>query len=100
LLWKRFQLCFDTDKFPSEWCKANIVPVPKNVSLDPRIPLNYRGISCIYKMYGTVLNRRLMKFYEHEQLLFDEQNGFCENRSCQDHVFVLSKLVQNRLEEG
>jgi hypothetical protein len=58
-----FQLCFDSGKLPSEWLKSNILPIPKSSAVDPRIPLNYRGISLlssIYKIYSSILNVRLL----------------------------------------
>ena len=33
---------------------------------------------------------------EQGDLLVDEQNGFREGRSCQDHVYVLSSIIRNR----
>ena len=33
---------------------------------------------------------------ERGDLLVDEQNGFREGRSCQDHVCVLSSIIPNR----
>ena len=33
---------------------------------------------------------------ERGDLLVDEQNGFREGRSCEDHVYVLSSIIRNR----
>ena len=33
---------------------------------------------------------------ERGDLLVDDQNGFREGRSCQDHVYVLSSTIRNR----
>ena len=33
-------------------------------------------------------------------ILVDEQNGFRKNRSCSDHIFTLSSVIQNRLHEN
>ena len=32
-------------------------------------------------------------------ILSDEQNGFRSNRSCEDHIFVLSSVIQKRLSD-
>ena len=45
LLHKLFLLVFDTNLIPSIWLKAIICPILKDKNSDPRIPLNYRGIS-------------------------------------------------------
>ena len=49
-----FQLIFDTSIIPTEWRKSIICPLLKDTNSDPRIPLNYRGISllpCISKLF-------------------------------------------------
>ena len=54
-----YQMCFKFGIIPQLWVKALIVPIPKNKGDDPRIPLNYQGISllsCIFKIYTMVLN--------------------------------------------
>ena len=71
----------------------------KNSSDDPRVPLNYRGISLlsnVYKMYSSVLNNRLMKFCCLNDTLVDEQNGFRPRRSCLDHLYVLTTIIRTR----
>lgn len=43
---------------PSAWNKSIIKPVPKTSKSDPRVPLNYRGISLlstVYKLYSNIL---------------------------------------------
>ncbi len=97
-----FQLCFDSDRVPTIWTKSIISPIPKNRTNDPRVPLNYRGISllsCVYKLYSATLNTRLIKHLEDNDILHDEQNGFRGGRSCQDHIFTLSSIIKNRINE-
>ena len=62
LLTKLFNLCFNNHKVPDVWLQSLIYPVPKSPANDPRIPLNYRGISLlliINKLYTAALNNRL-----------------------------------------
>ena len=73
----------------------------KDFNSDPRIPLNYRGISLlstIYKIYSSVLNNRLVYYLEDNNVLVNEQNGFHRDRSCTDHVFTLNSIIQKRKE--
>ncbi len=93
---KLFQLCLDSGKIPSIWRKALISPIPKDEKADRRIPLNYRGISlicCSAKLYTSMLNCRLEQFFNEEQLLVDEQNGFFKDRNCQDHIYILDSII-------
>ena len=95
-----FQMCFDSGKIPSVWRQSIILPIPKCRTNDARVPLNYRGISLlsvISKLYSSVLNHRLINFLDNNDKLVDEQNGFRKDRSCQDHVFVLTSIIRNRL---
>ena len=84
---------------PDVWLEALIFPIPKSSSSDPRVPLNYRGISLlsvISKLYTSSLNTRLSTFAEENDLIVDEQNGFRPDRSCLDHIFVLHNTLEIR----
>ena len=94
-----FSLCFTHHIVPKIWQKAIISPIPKSSLKDPFVPLNYRGISllsCIYKLYSSVINNRLSSYCECNKLIDEEQNGFMPGRPCLDHVFVLSSVIRNR----
>ena len=99
VLTKFFNRLFETSLIPSVWRKAVLKPIPKGSTCDPRIPLEYRGISLVstvYKLYSSLLNRRLVSVGEMHNLFADEQNGFRGGRSCEDHCFVLSTIVRQR----
>lgn len=66
------------------------------------MPLSYRGISlisCISKVYSSVLNNRIVKFCNNFGIFPDEQNGFRSGRSCEDHIFSLTSMIKNRLSD-
>ena len=95
--------CFISNIIPSCWRKAIIVPIPKSASKDPFVPLNYRGISllsCLYKVFTSLINTRITAHCEINQLLVDEQNGFRSGRSCQDHIYTLTSIIRNRKVNG
>lgn len=97
-LHKMFQLCFDSGIVPQTWSKAIIYPIIKDNKSDPRIPLNYRGISLlsvVAKIFSSVLNNRLLFYLEESDILVDEQNGFRKDRSCIDHIFTLNSIIEN-----
>ncbi len=103
LLMKFFNLCFTKNVIPSMWRKAIITPIPKGHDKDPRVPLNYRGISLLstmYKLYSYILNSRLSKYLERNKLLSDSQNGFRRLRACIDHLFVITTVIRNRKSKG
>ena len=100
-LHKLCQFCFQNKIVPVVWASAIISPVPKSSNKDPCIPLNYRGISllcCASKLYSSIINNRLTKHASVNNKLVEEQNGFRMGRLCQDHVFVLTSIIMNKLD--
>ncbi len=62
---KLFNMCFKYGITPSAWHKGITNPIPKSGDKDPRMHLNYKGITLtchIYKIYCTILKFRLTKF--------------------------------------
>ena len=93
-----FKKCFEIGIVPSMWAGAPIRPIPKSRDRDPCVPLNYRGISLlctISKVYSSVLNNRINKYFSMVNLLSDYQNGFRKGGSCEDHAFTLSTVLRN-----
>ena len=63
---------------------------------------NYRGItlvSCFSKIFTGVLNNRIMKWAEENDILSDAQFGFRKNRSTVDAIFVLNAIINKMLNE-
>ena len=78
---------------------AIIKPIPKNSLADFRIPLEYRGISLlstVYKLFTSVINDRIVKIAESQNIYADEQNGFRKKRSCEDHLYSITSIIRNR----
>ncbi|XP_052808975.1 uncharacterized protein LOC128237452 [Mya arenaria] len=94
-----FSICFDKGIVPSLWSKCIINPIPKSSTADKRDPLSYRGISLassMYKLYCHVLNSRLSKWSEENNIVSDEQNGFRKRRSTTDHIMSLYNILDTR----
>ena len=71
----------------------------KNYKNDPRIPLNYKGISLIStvcKLYNNILNKRLISYLDSNNIIEDEQNGFRKDRACENHIHTLTPIIRNR----
>ena len=98
-LHRRFCACFDAGKILKEWQYGIINPILKDSTPDKRIPLNYKGItvtSSVYNAYCSILNRRLTKWVEANDILSDAQNGFRQNRSTVDHLSSITSIIENR----
>jgi hypothetical protein len=99
LIHKLLHLCFESGISPSSWGRTIIKPIPKGSTSDTRNPRLYRGISlisCLGKLYSSVLNQRLSVFLEMLGGIVDEQNGFRSSRSCLEHLYTITSIVRNR----
>jgi len=98
------QLCnviLESGLFPEVWSKGIILPIYKNKG-DVKDPDNYRGItilSCLGKLFKSVINRRLNLYLESNNILCEEQAGFREGYSTIDHIFSLKLIVDFYLNE-
>ena len=57
---------------------------------------NYRGVtllSCIGKLFTSVLNERLKVYCESNKIINENQAGFRANHSTVDHIFSLKALT-------
>ena len=99
VLLKLFNKCFTIGFIPDTWKKGIINPVPKSSTADRRGPLNYRAItltSSVYKLYCNILNERLSKWENTNNIILYNQNGFRKKRSTFDHIMTITSLIQTR----
>ena len=101
LLYHFFRKIFELGLVPEIWKKAIIHLIPKESGklIDP---LKYLGLAlqcCMYKVFSSILNERIVQFLNDNELLNDEQNGFRKGRSCKHHIYTLVTLLRQRLAE-
>ena len=93
---KLFNVIFDTGIIPSAWLEGIIRPIYKNKG-DPKEANNYRPItilSCLGKVFTSVLNSRLTNFLDSDEIILENQAGFRKGYATTDHIFVLSSLIE------
>ena len=96
LLTQLFNIILDKACIPEVWCKGIILPIYKKKG-DINDPDNYRGItilSCLGKLFTSILNKRINNFLENSGLLCEEQAGFRRSYSTVDHIFTLKMLIE------
>ena len=91
-----FNKVLDSGIMPESWLIGTIKPIYKNkgYSSDPG---NYRPItilSCLGKIFTSILNERIKKFLVENDLLNENQAGFRSKYSTYDHIFSLYFLVE------
>ncbi len=77
--------------FPTSWMYAYIQPVPKKG--DRCNPSNYRPVaflSCLSKVFESILHRKIVKHLSTFNLLSDRQYGFRKERSTGDLLAFLT----------
>ena len=92
-----FNRLFDKGIYPSNWCESIILPLYKKGDVND--PGNYRGISLSdisSKIYGTIINKRIQKWVDENNITGEVQAGFKAGYSTIDHVFTLMACVQKR----
>ena len=90
LVLKLFNKILDSGEVVPDWLVGMIVPIHKDGSrMDPG---NYRGItlmSCLGKLFLSVLNSRLLKYVLGNNILSINQLGFVpENRTSDAHIII------------
>ena len=91
---KLFNIIFETALIPECWTAGVIKPIFKKG--DPTLPQNYRPItllSCLGKLFTSVINNRLNKYADKYNVIEEVQAGFRQNHSTADNIFVLKSLV-------
>ena len=93
---KLFNIIYENGIIPTTWTTGIIKPIYKQKG-SREDPDNYRPItilSCLGKLYTSVLNNRLISYTEDKNIIGEEQIGFRENYSTMDGVFSLYSLIE------
>lgn len=94
-LHKLFNMILSSGCYPQDWKSGYIKPLYKNGKTDD--PSNYRGISvlsCVAKLFNSILNKRLQTFLQENNVINDVQIGFQPRSRTSDHMFVLRTLIE------
>ena len=89
----------DSGLFLEQWTKGVVIPIYKNKG-DKASPRNYRPItllSCLSKVFTTIINNMLTTFLESNNKLSETQSGFRSGYSTADNtctVFLIDYLNQ------
>ena len=94
---KLFNKVLLSRKFPDCWNHSLLASVYK--SGDPTDCNNYRGISCLGKLFTSLLERRLNNYLETNDILSIKQGGFRKNYRTTDHVFILKTLINKYIQK-
>ena len=85
----------NTGEVPDSWLVGKIIAIynGKGSRTDPG---NYRGIiflSCLGKLFTSMLSKRLPDFVETNAILKENQTGFRKDYGTVDHVFMFKSII-------
>ena len=89
-----FKSCLETGQFPSDWKKANVVPVFKKG--DKQLLKNYRPISLlpiIGKIFERLLYNQMFEFFIRNDLISQNQSGFKPGDSSINQLLAITHKI-------
>ena len=90
-----FNRVLNSGQIPESWTIGMIMPIYKNKGDKGEFD-NYRGItilSCLGKLFTSVINARLNRYSNEVNLLNENQTGFRKGYSTLDHIFLLKNII-------
>ena len=93
-----FNVIFDSGNCPSIWTEGIIIPLFKKGHANDAN--NYRGItliSCLEKIFTSVINNRLLKWSNENSIVTDAQFGFKRGYGTTDAIFSLHTVISKVL---
>ncbi|CAK8685086.1 unnamed protein product [Clavelina lepadiformis] len=96
LLADLFEICRSCRTVPDSWRRSRVTLIPKNVEGDMNDMGNWRPISIcctLYKIYASVIARRIQRWAFDGGVASPEQKGFVPTEGVYEHVFLLDSVV-------
>ncbi len=95
IILKLFNAILKSGKVLPQWILGLIVPIHKKGSKS--VPANYRGItlmSCLGKLFLSILNARLLKYALDNKILSKKQLGFLAGNRCSDAHIIINNMIR------
>ena len=96
-----FRSCIENGKFPSEWKKANVVPVHKKgnkQTLENYLPLSLLPICG--KIFERLIYNSLFEFFIANELISSNQSGFKPNDSSINQLLSITHEIYKSFDDG
>ena len=96
-----FNVCLTQNKMPDEWKISHITPIYKGKGIKSSLE-NYRPISIIpplSKVFESILGAKMRVYFESNNILHQDQNGFREGRSCHLALNTIVDFAKNNLDK-
>ena len=100
-LQKIYQSSLSSGIVPESWKTATVTPLFKDD--DRSAAENYRPISItsqVGKILEKLIRREIMTYMQENDILSDDQHGFCKDRSCLTNLLEALEDITNMVDEG
>ena len=97
LLVSLFGKIWNAETVPKRWNENRVILLHKGGQKSKKDLKNYRPIdlmNTVVKTFCMVLNERMRKCFERNEVLSDEQNGFRIDRREEDNTFMVRELME------
>ena len=97
-----FRSCLENGKFPSQWEKANMIPVFKKKKNKQEVK-NYCPISLLpvsSKIFERFLYDSMVNFFTENTLISQNQSGFKPGDSCTNQLLSIVRQIYKSFEDG
>ena len=93
---KLFNCIFNSGKVPGTWLSGNIIPIFKNKvkSDEPKMYRTIPMLSCLGKLFTSMLNKRLNAYSDELLLINESQVGLRQGYSTNGNIFSLYSLFE------
>ena len=97
MLYPLLNKVWEQEQVPEDWKKGHMVKLPKKGDMSSCN--NWRGIMLL-SIPGKVLTRIILERLKTalDKKLCDNQAGFCQDRSCTDHIATIRIIIEQSLE--
>ena len=96
-----FSSCIESGIFPTEWEKANVVPIHKRD--DKQNVKNYRPVSLLPifgKIFERLIYNEMYSFFIENELIPSNQSGFKQGDSCINQLLPIIQVIYQSLDQG
>ena len=96
-----FKSCIIKGEFPSEWKKANVVPLHRKI--DKQALKNYRPISLLpifENFFERIIYNNIFEYLTTNKLISDNQSGFKPGDSCVNQLLSITHEIYHSLDNG
>ena len=96
-----FSSCIESGIFPTEWKKANVVPIHKRD--DKQNVKNYRPVSLLPifgKIFERLIYNEMYSFFIENDLISSNQSGFKQGDSCINQLLSITHDIYQSLDQG